>query len=751
VDRIFRFTIKHPRLSLLFSLLIALPFLTYLPKVQTPENADLFTVEGDPDVAYYERFKEVFGHDEFFVIAFRQANIFTEKNLSLLRDLSSRLEEIEEVRKVVSLATVDDVIGEEDYFLVQGFLHRIPSDTEALEELKNRAVRNPLYLGRLISGDGATTALAVLVYEKTEDTEYRKRLMEKTFGLLRQYDPSGSQFHVAGGTLTNLRLSQHMKADVSVFIPMVYLIVMVTIFIIFRDLRITLLSFINVSLCLSCTMGFIAVVGSTMNNITSIVPPLIMALSLADTVHVFTHYLSNRRKGMDTGKAVLKTVRQVYKPCLLTSVTTIAGFMSLRLSHIPLIQDFAVIASMGVALAFIFSFLFLPAAIMLLPPAVKEKSANVFIDSILRKIVQLHVNHGKTILMICLSCVGASLFFLTEIKVETDLLKFFKKGNPLRQSTEFINKHLAGTLAIDVSIIGRKKDAFKEPENLQFIADVQNHVASLSGIDVVNSLADYIKDMNESFHNEDDSYHRIPETRELVAQYFLLYDSEDIGDFINPSYNHARIIARTDRYSTRDQKIIIEEIEHFLREKTPDGLDARVTGAVTQLVKVSEEMVRGQIVSLSMAVMVISVMMFLAFRSFSLGLLSLIPNAFPILMNFGIMGAMGIPLNTATALISAVAIGIAVDDTIHFLHQYREERRKKKDRSEAIRKTILIKGKAMLTTSIILAAGFGVLLFSAFTPTVQFGGLATCIMLTALMGDLLLLPAILGLDMKHLP
>jgi predicted RND superfamily exporter protein len=120
-------------------------------------------------------------------------------------------------------------------------------------------------------------------------------------------------------------------------------------------------------------------------------------------------------------------------------------------------------------------------------------------------------------------------------------------------------------------------------------------------------------------------------------------------------------------------------------------------------------------------------------------------------MNFGIMGVLGIPLNTATALISAVAIGIAVDDTIHFLHQYREERRKKKDRSEAIRKTILIKGKAMLTTSIILAAGFGVLLFSAFTPTVQFGGLATCIMLTALMGDLLLLPAILGLDMKHLP
>ncbi|MFC1657374.1 MMPL family transporter [Candidatus Moduliflexota bacterium] len=162
-------------------------------------------------------------------------------------------------------------------------------------------------------------------------------------------------------------------------------------------------------------------------------------------------------------------------------------------------------------------------------------------------------------------------------------------------------------------------------------------------------------------------------------------------------------------------------------------------------------MVRGQVASLSVAVAIISVMMFFIFRSFTLGLLSLIPNTFPILMNFGIMGLLGIPLNTATALISAVAIGIAVDDTIHFLHQYREERREGRDRNEAIQRSIRVKGHAIVTTSVILATGFGVLLFSSFTPTIQFGALTSLIMVSALAGDLLLLPAILGLKAKFIP
>jgi predicted RND superfamily exporter protein len=314
-----------------------------------------------------------------------------------------------------------------------------------------------------------------------------------------------------------------------------------------------------------------------------------------------------------------------------------------------------------------------------------------------------------------------------------------------------VEENLSGTETINISIKGGSRDIFKIPEHLIFIETLQEYIDSLPEIDTTNSLTDYIKDMNESFHNEDRSYYRVPETREMIAQYLLLYDSDDIDDYINSAFDHARILARTSRHGSHDLKIIIEKIENFLQEKTPDVLEARVTGGAVQGVNISSTMVSGQIKSLSIAVMVISLIMFFVFRSFSLGILSLIPNIFPIIMNFGIMGALGIPLNTATSLISAVAIGIAVDDTIHFLHKYREARREKKQRDEAIQNTILIKGKAIMTTSIILASGFGVLLLSSFTPTIQFGGLTALIMVSALAGDLLLLPAILRLKMKHMP
>jgi predicted RND superfamily exporter protein len=754
VDKIFSLIIKYPWLSLIISLLVSLPFLYFLPHIKTVENVDYFTLEGDPDIAYYENFKKVFGNDEFFIISFKDKDIFTKANLSLIRDISTSLEEIDEVRKVISLSTVADTIGEEDYFLVQNFLHEIPEDKIALEQLKQKAIHNPLYRDSLISMDGSTTAIVVYTHDRPQDQAYRQRLINKTFDLLHEYDQSNKSFHLVGWPLMNLRLSEYMEKDVSRFIPIVYLMISVVIFILFRNGKVALLSFLNVTLCLSCTMGFLAMIGATLNNVTSIIPPLIMALSLADTIHVFTHYLSNKTESGETKSALLKAVRDVYKPCLLTSITTIAGFLSLRLSNIPPIQEFALISSMGIVLAFIFSFLFLPALIVIFSPSPRNRGADTIhlIAGILRKVMQVNIRYGNYVLIIGILLLVIAAFFTAQIKVETDLVKFFKRSLPLRQSLIFLENNLSGIETINISIKGDAKDIFKMPNNLLFIETLQKYIDSLPGIDTTNSFVDFIKDMNESFHNEDKSYYVVPESRELIAQYLLLYDSDDIDDYINSSFDHAQIIARTSRHSTRDLETIIQQIENFLKEeKTPAGLKARITGGAVLSAKISSNMVSGQIKSLSLAVIVISILMFIVFRSFSLGVVSMIPNIFPIILNFGIMGAVGIPLNTATSLIAAVAIGIAVDDTIHFLYNYRKERRGKRERREAIQNTIWIKGKAMVTTSIILASGFGVLLLSSFSPTIQFGGLTALIMLSALAGDLLFLPAILRLEMKHMP
>ena len=249
--------------------------------------------------------------------------------------------------------------------------------------------------------------------------------------------------------------------------------------------------------------------------------------------------------------------------------------------------------------------------------------------------------------------------------------------------------------------------------------------------------------MHMSFHNDEPAYYVIPDSRQLVSQYLLLYDSDDINDFVNSEYDHARIAVRLNEHSSREQEQLIQEIQEHIDDLIQTGLAMRVSGQAMQDVNIIQALVSGQVYSLGLALLVISVLMFLVFKSLVLGLLCLIPNTFPVLFNFGIMGLLDIPLNTATAIIAAVAIGIVVDDTIHFLSYYTTQRRQGRIVSQAVQSTMLVKGRALISSSIILCIGFGILLLSNFMPIVYFGLLSAVIMILALIGDLVLLPAIL--------
>jgi hypothetical protein len=247
--------------------------------------------------------------------------------------------------------------------------------------------------------------------------------------------------------------------------------------------------------------------------------------------------------------------------------------------------------------------------------------------------------------------------------------------------------------------------------------------------------------MNKSCHDEKIDYYKILTSLELVSQYLLIYDSDDIEDFINSEYDHARISVRISAHSSRLQKQLVDEINRYVAGIAHPSVDIRVTGRAVIDTNVIRALVTGQITSLGTAALVISIIMFLVFRSAKIALLSMIPNFFPIVLNFGIMGAFGIPLDTGTALIAAVSLGIAVDDTIHFLTEYQRQRSKKKSIAAALEKASIVKGQAILISSIILSIGFGIMVFSRFVPIIHFGLLSAIIMITALVGDLVVLPS----------
>ena len=752
-----RFATGHPILSLTIALLLAVPFLTMLPRLQTVDNVDYFTIEDDPDTVFYESFKEIFGDDEFFIIAFSRPNLFTQEILGAIAGITNDMEALPEVREVQSLANVDYIHGAEDYFETRPFLERIPDDRTGLDLLRKQALENDLYTGNLVSQKGTTTAIVVFpAMQGPEDGNFRSRLLNATTSILEEYKDVTGPVHLGGWTITNLSLSQYMKSDVALFIPVTYFFITLTVWLVFRNIRLTMAALANISICTGATMGLFPLLDVTLNNVTTIIPPLVMALALTDTVHIFSHL---DRKLLDTSRsaplAMEKALRRVIAPSFLTSLTTAVGFISLVVSDIPPIREFGLVASAGMVFEFLLSFLLLPPLLLWFKPG------EIFVDSAQRPAFNVFgtrlsayvQRHPRSIAAISALLFIGSIWAATGIKVETNLLEYFKRSSPIRQELEYIERRLSGVGSVDISLKAKERDAFLNPAELELIERLQAYAEAIPGVDRTMSFVDFLKDMNMSFHGEDREHFSIPDSREMVSQYLLLYDSDDIADFMTPAYDHARILIRISEHNSAGQARIISSLQSFINESQHEGLEIRVTGRALQDVNTIDALVKGQVQSLTLAALIITLIMFLSLRSIKTGAWSLIPNLFPIALNFGVMGMLDIPLNTSTALISVVALGIAVDDTIHYLTEYKRRRSENLTVREALHLATVEKSKGISSSTIILFISFSVLMLSRFVPTISFGGLSAVIMLTAWIGDMVVLPAIMLAFSKdtHIP
>jgi predicted RND superfamily exporter protein len=720
--------------------------MSFLPFVKTVNNVDYFTLKNDPDVKFYDEFKKAFGNDEFFVIAFEKENIFTTKNLTLIKEITDQVEELDEIRRVRSITNVYNTIGSADYFEVKKFLEEIPGDKNELERLKKQAIKNPLYVKNFISPDSRTAAIVIFTQDRPDDENYRKRLLEKVNKILDPYRKQGEKFNVAGWTTTNLSLAEYMKKDVGTFIPITYLVIAVTIYFLFRNIGLTLIALANIAICLGSTMGVFGLTGITLNNVTTIVLPIIMALAVSDTVHIFSHLEKGvLKKFPDKREALTSVLDKVFVPCFFTALTTAIGFFSFVTSNIPPIKDFAYMGTVGMLFSYVYAFFFVPPLLLLLPPEkiYVEHKTQKGMTNFLRQINNLIQRHNKAVVCIGILLCVAAIWFTLKIKVETNLIEYFKANSPVRTSIGFVEKRLSGIGSFDVSLQAKEQDAFKDPKNLKVIEDIQNYIKTIKSVDVTTSFCDFIKDMNESFHDENPEYYRIPETKKTISQYLLLYDAEDVEDFINSTYDRTRISVRISEHSSAAQAVLIREVKDYLERFKYSGLEIRVTGRAVQDVNVISNIVKSQVSSLATTAIPVFIIMTLTLRSIGLGVLSMIPNIFPILLNFGIMGIMGIRLDTSTALIAALALGIAVDDTTHFLYEYKQQRAEKVSIPNAVEHAMLTKGLAMFSTAITMFIGFGVLVLSRFIPTINYGILNALIMVTGSVGDFFFLTAII--------
>ncbi len=745
-----RHIFRYAWLYLLFLILLTSVASFFASTLPVETSLESLILENDSDLLFYEKFKEQFGEDEFLVIGFNAPDVFSPDILQFIKLQTAKLEALAEVREIISLTNVDEFAGSDNDFIVRPLVGDFPVDAEMAAALRQRALSSHLIKDSLL-GENGTATLFLLRPQKFSDVGSGKALLvkkvEQVFAT-RKAQYVDIKCHIAGWLVTDSSMSSYMNRDLALFVPLTYVVLIIFLGLALRNLWAVLISLINLSICLIWTLALLNLIGGALSPVTSILLPLMMALAVSDSIHLFVDFFKRDRGSGDLPTIMQKTLKSLAVPCFLTSLTTAIGFLSLGVSDIPPIRCFGFAAAGGMMFEFCLSMTIVPLGVYLLRHKISlQRPSKLYHSSLpgfLKGLATWVVARRGMILWSSAVLVIISLYGVTLVAVETDLLNYFKKNSPVHQGALFIDKELGGVNTIEISFYADAPDAILQPENLAVLDKIDQFLQSQPIVSQITSINSFLKEMNKAFYSEAEERYELPASKALAAQYLLLYDGDELENFIDSEYQWARMSARVTAHNSRVIATSIKALRDYVATEFADsGLEIRVTGKTFLANKLVKDIVDSQVQSLALAFGLIFIVLLVVFRSLRLGLLSLIPNALPIACNLGFMGYVGIPLNSATAIISAVAIGIAVDDTIHFICHYQSEIKGGLLVNAAVRQTITVKGSPVIMTSLIMVAVYSLLMLASFVPTIQFGFLSAMIMLFALVGDLVVLPAVL--------
>ena len=610
-----------------------------------------------------------------------------------------------------------------------------------------RALGDPLYVRTLISADGRTAALNVRFWDWTDleridagvDAEIRRRLEAETTAERR--------FYVAGLPHVTDRAYRVMLRDLATLIPLAIAVMAALLLVVTGSARGVGLPLGTVLTATLWTFGAMGWLGASLNVVTFVLGPILIAVGSVYGVHVLAHYDAAARDASSPADAARRLIESTRLPVWIAGLSTGFGFGALGLTDVPAARELGVFAVLGVACVTLLSLTALPAAVALLPlrPSGEGRVARRVGSALsagLTSVAHLASRRpGRVIAVWGVAVIGA-LALVPRVEVDTDYLSFFSEDSELRRDFAAVNALLSGAVPIYVVLDGGGDGAFREPENLRALEQVQREVDHQPGTTASLSMVDLLRVANGALWG-DDAQRRVPDTRGEVADLILLVPRPQLRPLSTVDQARVNLLVRTGELGSAPVREFVGRLEKTLGPARARGLDARITGNTVLVNRSADGVARSQVLTVGLAALAIFGLIAASFRSLPLAAVALLPNVVPVLLFYGLVGAGLAPLSLPTSLIGSVALGIAVDDTSHFLVRYRRERSAGRDPAEAALECGRVVGRPIAVTSALLVAGFGVVALSGFETTSQFGFLIGLTMLLCLATDLLLLPAVL--------
>jgi len=770
----------HPKKIIVAILIFSILIISNLPKITIDTSTEGFLHVDDPALIRYEAFKEQFGQDERVMLIVKNRNIFDLENLKKLKELHQTLEDnIPHLADITSLINARNTRGSGDELIVEDLFESWPQSAEELAYIKEIAINSEMYENLLLNKDLTLTTIILepnayessqnkdelsgFGEESSEEAEFLKdksksELVRAANAVAQKFKSDDFDVFIAGSLAVNDYNKQSVQKDMQKFVKLVLLMMMVFLFIVFRRISAVILPIFIVAISLLTTIGFMALVGTPITIPTQILPSFLLAVGIGAVVHLLAMFFKHLNEHNDKHRAISYSLGHSGLAIIMTSLTTAAGLLSFSTALIAPIADLGIFAAVGIMIALLNTLVLLPAILAVLPikPAKESlKKNSQKMDRFLDSIALFSFSHAKKILGVSIVVVIVFTYFATQIQFKHDPLSWQPDNSPIKIATDTVDRELKGSVTMEVIVDTKKDNGLYSSELLNKIDAFVQKAQSIENENYFVgkgwSVVQVLKEIHRALHANEQKYYAITDNDALIPQEFLLFEnsgSDDLEDLVDSSFSKARVTFKLPWMEAGEYEALSQELTTLMKSELGSDVEVTITGMVPLFQRTLSAAMTSMATSYVVAFVLIAIMMIILLGSLKIGLVSMIPNVLPVVMTLGFMSMVNMPLDMFTMLVGAIVIGLSVDDTVHFFHNFAKYHHQGLGTKRAVEETMIGTGRALVATTIVLSLGFYVYMFASLTNLINFGILTGGAITIALISNIILGPALLTLITK---
>jgi len=758
--RLTDFSIKHPWVVLSVAVAITVFFAFQFPKMTIDTDPQNMLPRDEPVRVFHEKAKETFGLSDFIAVGVVDDNgAFNAQLLNRIYHITDEILDIDGVitADVMAPSTVDDIKqGAGGSLVIKPLMSgEIKTDAEA-KYIFGRIMDNPILRGKLASDDGK--AIAVFVPIESKDQAYR--ISSEIQSIIDKYK-GDEHYYLAGLPMAEDSFGAEMFNQMAFSAPAAMIIIFILLFVFFRKVKIILAPMIVAIMSVIWSMGLLILTGNTVHIMSSMIPIFLIPIAVLNSIHIISEFHDHYKKHKHKDATIRHTIDELFVPMLFTSLTTIAGFISLALTPIPPVQVFGIFVAFGILVAWFLSLTLNPAIGMLISTKTlrdfgQEDDEKSVLSTIMHKFRDVSYKWNKTIIFASMAVVVIAAVGLSMIVVNDNPVKWFKKSHPIRQADIAMNKHLAGTYMNYLVFEGNEYDDIKRPEVERYIEGVQRELVKEDIVGSTTGITDIVKKVRYELMGADSSQMYIPDDQDQIGQLLFLFemsggDPDDLFKFVTPEYDKANVWVQLKDGDNMAVSAVVDHANQYMAENPPpDGIQVHWAGLPYINIEWQHQMVKGMRSSLLGSFAIVFIMMVFLFRSLRWGFFSMLPLTITIMAIYGFIGYIGKPYDMPVAVLSSLTLGLSIDFAIHFIQRLRMIHARTGNFRESYNEIFEGTGRAISRNVLVIAIGFVPMFFSTLVPYVTVGSFFFAIMLVSGLVTMLLLPAIVKTFHKSL-